>query len=556
MRVLESVALTILVGLVAAAPVAGAQAAGDRPKVPTGVVSGVVTRDGKPAAGVGVLLGPDDYSYMTSDRKAIATAVTGADGSYRLEGAPAGALAVSVDAPGFIVKGATSWRRNGRNLSLADGEIVTGFDLQLEPGGAITGRVTTEGGRPVVGQRITVKQIESDGTAREISAHVVGFGTDDRGIYRVYGLPPGRYVVGAGLGDGPGGSSFGEGRRYRLTFHPAAADERQAEPVAVAAGGETAGVDILLPKGEAMRQASGTFVYADTGQPAAGVSILHGSISEDGRTASWMGTGVSDDAGAWRVTGLKPGKLVIAGRPEKGSPYFVRPVEIVVSDSDVEGLVVSLERGATISGTVELEGGARPAWQLDALDISLVRADEERTQRGTDPWPPNARAAADGSFTLTGVPPDIFELRIGGRNLKPVPVLVAAERGGAPLDGPLTIRGVEVLGDVRLRVAVGTGAVRGTVRLANAPEAVRGWAYVRRVSPKSHRAQQIVDARGQFVVGDLPAGEYSVKVTFFMPTGSTYREASSEEKRVVVADGQTREVALEVDFAPKEGTDR
>jgi hypothetical protein len=268
-----------------------------------------------------------------------------------------------------------------------------------------------------------------------------------------------------------------------------------------------------------------------------------------------VGTGVSDDAGVWRVTGLKPGKWIIAGRPAKGSPYFVRPVEVVVTDSDVEGIVVSLERGATISGTVELE---RPStsWALDSLELSLARADEERAERGTDPWPPSVRVLADGSFALTGVPPGTFEIRIGGRNLTPRPAVVAAERGGAPLDGSLTIRDQEVIADVRLRVAVGTGAVRGTARLANAPETVRGWAHVRRVSPKSYRAQQIVDARGQFVVGDLPAGEYTVRVTYFVPSGETFREVSSEEKRVVVADGATREVELEVDFAPKEGTDR
>ena len=41
---------------------------------------------------------------------------------------------------------------------------------------------------------------------------------------------------------------------------------------------------------------------------------------------------------------------------------------------------------------------------------------------------------------------------------------------------------------------------------------------------------------------------------YFVQSGETFREVSSEEKRVVVADGQTREIELEVDFAPKEET--
>jgi len=63
-------------------------------------------------------------------------------------------------------------------------------------GGVITGRVTTANGEPMVGAQVTAmmtRGAEGAPFLRNYYGH--SRNTDDRGVYRLYGLPPGAYVV-------------------------------------------------------------------------------------------------------------------------------------------------------------------------------------------------------------------------------------------------------------------------------------------------------------------------------------------------------------------------
>ena len=67
-------------------------------------------------------------------------------------------------------------------------------------GGAITGTVTNALGEPVVAVRVRATMVRD---ARGEVPKFMTFGlmeqsTDDRGIYRIYGLRPGTYIVSAG----------------------------------------------------------------------------------------------------------------------------------------------------------------------------------------------------------------------------------------------------------------------------------------------------------------------------------------------------------------------
>src|SRR6185295_6915696 len=70
--------------------------------------------------------------------------------------------------------------------------------LVMVKGGIITGTVTTRTGEPVIGVRVRATTVPNGETVQERP-------TDDRGVYRIYGLPSGKYVVWAG----GGGQSYG-----------------------------------------------------------------------------------------------------------------------------------------------------------------------------------------------------------------------------------------------------------------------------------------------------------------------------------------------------------
>src|SRR5206468_1836591 len=106
--------------------------------------------------------------------------------------------------------------RQGRLLNITAGDQLEGLDFTLMRGGVITGRITNAEGKPVVEARIQlVAAADADGRNQQIIFPPFLFQTDDRGVYRVYGLAAGRYLVSVGEGQDAriygiarGGSSY------------------------------------------------------------------------------------------------------------------------------------------------------------------------------------------------------------------------------------------------------------------------------------------------------------------------------------------------------------
>jgi protocatechuate 3,4-dioxygenase beta subunit len=80
--------------------------------------------------------------------------------------------------------GQTGGAANRRVVQVREGQQVSGVDVTLLPPAAIAGRVRDEWGEPVEGL-----------TVRALRTGVVAGRTDDRGLYRLHGLPPGAYHI-------------------------------------------------------------------------------------------------------------------------------------------------------------------------------------------------------------------------------------------------------------------------------------------------------------------------------------------------------------------------
>ena len=109
---------------------------------------------------------------------------------------PPAAYLVIATAPGYI----------DRSTSLGDPSqwprhlIGSNVRVTMIKGGVITGIVTDARGEPVTG--VPVRAITmGGGNLSSLSSFLGGGGnseTDDRGIYRIYGVLPGQYMVQAG----------------------------------------------------------------------------------------------------------------------------------------------------------------------------------------------------------------------------------------------------------------------------------------------------------------------------------------------------------------------
>src|ERR1700687_4321362 len=110
--------------------------------------------------------------------------------------------------------------------------MVGEIDIKLVRGGVITGRVTNTDGKPAVEERVSLQLVDANGTpARSGSPLPYNFQmyqTDDRGIYRIYGLPAGRYKVSVGSDSGGGVVAASPRRYYPRIFYPDVSDQGKA----------------------------------------------------------------------------------------------------------------------------------------------------------------------------------------------------------------------------------------------------------------------------------------------------------------------------------------
>ena len=158
---------------------------------PTATVSGRITVKDKPVPGVAVGLRASDPTGM--QRAVSHRAVTDANGEYRITNVPAGTYVTTVVAPAFVFGDEPG---NQKSLIVGKGETIENLDFTLLRGGVITGKVLDAEGRPLIEQRVQV--ISEPNSYPGNFSHIQ---TDDRGIYRAFGVPPGTYRVAAGSGD-------------------------------------------------------------------------------------------------------------------------------------------------------------------------------------------------------------------------------------------------------------------------------------------------------------------------------------------------------------------
>lgn len=548
MRFLSS--LTLMLGLLCCAFVGAraqtAQASG------TGNITGRITLGDKPAQGVVVaLLSANAYG---PDRNKIALrATTDAEGQFRLTNVPAGRYQVMPIAPAFVLSsGSTSFRDQGKSVNLAEGETIEKIDFALARGGVITGRVTDADGRPVIGENVRLAQAgKSNDRSGSFLYNPFMFQTDDRGIYRLYGIQPGRYVVSVGE-DGKSGMvrmGFGRALSYVRTFHPNVTDESRANVIEIGEGSEATNVDITLGRSTTTYAVSGQVVDAETGKPVPNVPTGYGALRDDDNQMGAFGVGARSDAdGRFRIEGMLPGRYAAFSIPNEQSDTYSVPVPFEISEGDVTGLVIKVRRGASISGVAVIEGTSDRSI-LAKLSQLFIGSWSESDALAAPSFREGEKINPDGSFRLRGLRPGKVRLALGGWPPPKGFSLLRVERDGveqrtAIIEVPV---GGQVTG-VRLVIEYGSGIVRGQVRVENGtlPEGSHLYILVRRTNQVQQSLPGTdVDARGRFVLDGLPAGEYQLRLSGSL--GRDQKRFKPVVQNVQVTNGSETQVTLVID---------
>jgi len=325
-----------------------------------------------------------------------------ADGKFELTSLAPGAYSISATAPGLVSS-------DNDTKIYRPGDTAT---IKMVKGGVITGKVTNSSGEPVVGAMMRaikvrepdekpVKPRSSAGAqiAQSFDMMLGPFETDDRGIYRIYGLTAGYYQVAAG-------GSGGQGMLFRSssasgsdapTYYPSSTLETAAE-VTVRAGEEASGIDIRYRENRG-HSIGGTVSVSSGPTPKstnvfltrANNGIVEGTATMLGDRANFGFDTIMD--GEYLVTAMGTTSNISASF---GSEPITASVSesrrITVRGADVTGVNLTLEPMASIAGRLNLvpvqDGDRIPACKNirhAPIEGIIVSTRDENKQSGPDP---------------------------------------------------------------------------------------------------------------------------------------------------------------------------
>jgi hypothetical protein len=416
-----------------------------RDAVGTGTISGVVLIDGparQPARRARVTLTNLD---RTSPGQ---TATTDDRGTFVFRGLPAGRFELQAFKPPYLRAsyGASRPDRAGTPIVLGADGAVTDLVVRMVRGGVIAGVVRDTRGRPLPGLEVRALKFGYNAVTGERSLAPPGGAStaqsDDRGEYRVYGLPPGGYLVvvsppAAGRGNEgirrltsdevhralvaarSGGAAPATQRagsapplvNHAPVFHPGATDLRAASRIDLGISEERAGVDIvaqLVPTATI----SGT-ITAPSGVLPQMLTVQLWTAAETELPAGGGLRGTSARPrpdGTYALTGIAPGTYTLkagTGRARGAPPD--QPTQWAAADINVNGqdleVSLTLQPGVAINGRVLFEGARQPsAAELQTLAFALVAPGSG----GASAYPGGGRVDANGRFTFAGVVPDTY----------------------------------------------------------------------------------------------------------------------------------------------------
>lgn len=492
---------------------------------PSGTISGqVINENGQPVANATVFLRGSAPMFQPR------TAGTDSEGRFQVAGLDPLLYGVSVAAPSYTMPprdpdSPPVYYRVGENITIT-----------VIKGGVITGTVLNTNGDPVVQIGVRAVMIrDSRGEAPRFIAFQQQRATDDRGIYRLYGLTPGTYLVSTTTRPAyPEPMSAYDGEAP--TFSPSATRDTAAE-ITVRSGEETT-ADIRY-RGDPGRTVSGKVIgLSDLQTPVPiGVQLLQTTSGVSMSVASSFQRAAAGGDG-FAFHGVADGEYDVVAQHFSGQTDAAvsEPRHIVVKGGDVTGIELALKPLGWIEGRVALVKSEAPECKdkrRPSFSETLISVRQNDKIRPKDQPRPTAFFFAQGTpneagdFKLRNLTAGKYDVntRFFARywylqSITPgAPVATAksapVRRPDVSRDG-ITLRMSERVKDLTITLAEGAGSLRGKI-MRDAGTPLPPNIAVHLVPAEKESAEDSlryfaapVQPDGSFALNNLPPGTYWV----------------------------------------------
>jgi hypothetical protein len=467
------------------------------------------------------------------------TAITGADGGFRIEGIVPGRYRLIAERTGFVEVEKHQPRSEGRLLTLTAGQELKDVAIRLQATAAVDGRVTDEDGDALADAQVAVLGRTFVG-GHNHWAQVGAERTNDLGEYRIAGLPAGQYYVSvtpppdfkslieaasnapAVVGKAPTGGQECPPRTncaaerpvitsYITTYYPGVKDRAQAAAVQLRAGED-------FPANFSLTPSPSVTIRGSIGRvpPGASAAVM---LRATDFNSTLNGGEVRKD-GTFEIRDVSPGTYTLLTTVTGAAPQTLLARQTIeVGQDDITDVHLAPQPGTEIRGRL-LWGSKGPATKSDFsqffLTLRPADGDEDLVNAFAlgEGYSNPAHVAADGSFEWHNVPPGRYFVVLAADGAEsPDWFLKSVVAGGQEVsDAGLSVNGGAIALDVV--ASSDSGVVNGMVNSHKGEPVIN--ATVVLVPGEHYRSRTnrykttVTDQSGSFVLHGIPPGSYTL----------------------------------------------
>jgi hypothetical protein len=376
---------------------------GETPPKGTAVIKGQVRM-----SGTGAAVRRTQIRAQSMDGRGGGVTSTDSNGLFEIRDLPAGRYIVVARKAGYaeVPFGQRRAGEQGTPIELADGQIADKVNFVLMPGGVIAGTIVDDGGDPIAGAQVSAMRYQyMAGTRRLMPPPAEGASdrTDDRGQFRLFGLPPGDYYV-SGTNVNyrfmPPGATNTEQDGFAPTYYPGTANVTEATRITLKAGQEMSGANFALIVAR-MARVRGR-VVTSRGEPAAGSMAMLAPGDPFSAGMMNMSNAVIGTDGTFTFANVAPGRYNLNIRPGGGmqnpnGEFAVMP--LTVGNDDIDNLLVTTHTGAIARGVVTTDDGSPPPFRPEQVQLFVAMVEPMAMMMN----PGMSRIHDDYTFEMTGL---------------------------------------------------------------------------------------------------------------------------------------------------------